>query len=419
MSIFRKLNLSILSRETGANSNEVTIYINIRVTDLGTKRKSVGITIPKKNYLNGQIIGRTDIVRNAIKRIELVKDKLQESFDNLVEKEMVPYPELVIENLSREEKNTLGLMTLCDKVLEQKNLAVKAGQSSKDLPEKFRTLKTQLQGYLQSSFNKNDTYLHRINFEFVSSFAHYLLSPEVNNGNVTVNKKMSNLSQVFTYAVKNDWMRRNPVDDWRSLPEPSTNNEFLTEEELLKVYEFELENDSYEIVKDAFIFMCLTGLAISDTKRLTYKQIAERDGQSHIIYVRKKTQKQMEIPLLGKAHEILSKYYNKPLQLSKKKSRIKTIDDPIFPIQADPLFNKKLKRMFEYNEVELDFDISSHCGRKTFGNLVSVKMGMSHASALLGHSSVKTTEKNYVDNFSKDASKERNKDMVKFLSNLN
>lgn len=415
MSIFRKLNLSVIARDTGSGTDK-TIYINIRVTDLGTKRKSAGISVPSKNYSNGQIIGKSEVARNASKRIESIKEKLQDSFDDLVERGILPYPELVIENLSREETNSVGIMTLADKVIEQKELALKSGRASKHLPEKFRVLKGQIQNFISKEYNKKDLFLYMVNHEFVSKFSHYLMSPEIGNSNVTVNKKMSNLGQLFTFAVKNEWMKRNPVEDWRPLPEPLTNNEFLTEEQLFKLYDFELENSTYEIVKDAFIFMCLTGLAISDTKKLTYKQIIEEDGQMHIFYVRKKTQKPIKIPLIDKALDILMKYYNRPFEVSKKKFRIKTVDDPIFQIQADALFNRKLKRMFEFNELHVDFEISSHSARKTFGNLISVKMGLYHASAFLGHSSVKTTEKNYVDNFSNDAAKERSKDMVKHLS---
>lgn len=417
MSIFRKLSLTLVARETG-DKNHKTIYINIRVTGLGAKRKSTNIDLPSKNYEDGRIVGKSEIAKNAIKKIDSIMTKLQESFDDLLEKGMVPYPELIVENLSREESNTIGMMALADKVIEQKELAAKSGRASDHLPEKFKVLKGQLQEYISKNYHKRDLFLYMVNYEFVANFAHYLLSSEVGNSNVTVNKKMSNLGQLFSFAIKNNWITYNPVNDWRPLPEPVTNNEFLTEEQLLKVYDFELENDSYEIVKDAFIFMCLTGLAISDTRKLIYKNIHEENDQLYISYIRRKTNKPITIPLVEKAASILTKHYKKPLAISKKKSKVKTIDDPIFQIQADAHFNKKLKKMFEFNELDLDFDIASHSARKTFGNLISVKMGMSHAAALLGHSSVKTTEKNYVDNFSKEAAKERSKSMIKSLSNL-
>jgi integrase len=70
----------------------------------------------------------------------------------------------------------------------------------------------------------------------------------------------------------------------------------------------------------------------------------------------------------------------------------------VFPVQSNQIYNQKIKKLFEANEMELDFIISSHAGRKTFGNLVNRLIGMSDASQMLGHSSTSITESNYVDN---------------------
>jgi integrase len=95
---------------------------------------------------------------------------------------------------------------------------------------------------------------------------------------------------------------------------------------------------------------------------------------------------------------LVNKYYAKPILKNRRQLVEKGPKDLLFPIQANATFNEKIKTFFEYNEMELDFKISTHAGRKTFGNLVAKLVGITDASQLLGHTSITVTEQSYVDN---------------------
>jgi site-specific recombinase XerD len=395
MSELNLLYLTVFGRKS-SNGKEYRIYIKIRVSGLGDKALSAGVSVAVSNFKNGKFSGRTVAVMEAEKNTRSIKELLQESYWNLVKSNQVPTPELVVTNLLNLRKEQLSLTTLLDTLVLQKEEMARSKESSMALPEKFRVLRTNAQAFVLQLYKRNDVFLNEVNLDFVSRFAVFLKS--VPNSNVTVNKKLSNLSQCFTYAVQNQWMPVNPCLSWKSLPEPSTNQEYLTESQLTRLIDFKFPNPSYEIVKDGFLFMCFTGLAYADLKAFTFEKVVLFDGEPIIQYNRTKTKKDIRIPLLPQAMSLVNKYYAKPILKNRRQLVEKGPKDLLFPIQANATFNEKIKTFFEYNEMELDFKISTHAGRKTFGNLVARLVGITDASQLLGHTSITVTEQSYVDN---------------------
>lgn len=125
-----------------------------------------------------------------------------------------------------------------------------------------------------------------------------------------------------------------------------------------------------EKVKDLFIFMCFTGLRVSDVMRFDPKLI---DGDTYI-YSAEKTMSEGFVPIKGVVKAILEKYDGKP------------------PRMAEQYFNRQIKEVFkdlgldraikikrrqgrnEYYEIKPLHDVvSSHTGRKTFISLALSK----------------------------------------------
>lgn len=401
MTAFTNLYLSLVGRKPNSKSdqNRLLIYLVIRVSGLGQKRLSTGISVPRSNFKNGSFAGRIPVVIAAEKHVASLKEKITISYSNLLSKGTLPTPDMIIDNMIAEQREEMSLMDLADVMIRQKEDAVKNDQATKHLTEKFRVMKTQLSEFLQSQLNKKDIFLNELNYDFINKYVAYLKSVE-NNGNVTINKKVSNFGQYFKYAIKNDWMKKDPTADWKPLPTIDTNDEYLTPDQFGRLLDFRLPNETYEVVKDSFIFMCLTGLAFSDMKRFSWNQIREVNGIIVLEYKRSKLRnnKFVKVPLVDMALSLATKHYMKPKKVGKRDFESKSDKDPVFDAQSMNIYNQKIKDFFVYNEMILEFEVSSHCARKTFGNLINRKSGISDASSLLGHSSVKITEKSYVDN---------------------
>jgi len=243
------------------------------VTGYPAKRFSAGITVDFKHYLNGQIVGRTKRAYESRKIILNQREKVREAFEKILETDKSPFPDYIISYMNSSQREEVTLLDLADLIIEHKTIAVKSGNATTHLTEKFTVLKGQLEGFVKLRYKRPDIFLSDINFDFVTGFSNYLQSEQIGNANVTVNKKMSNLGQLFKYAVKNEWMKRNPLEDRKRLKEMLTNEENLNESQLQETYNFITPSPSYDVIKDAFLFMCFKGMSFSDMRSLSMDKV--------------------------------------------------------------------------------------------------------------------------------------------------
>lgn len=396
------ISTTLVKRKTSKTNKNISISLNIRVKGFKPVRVATGIAIPEKNFTSGTVVGNGIKMAEYRKSLQKMIDAIESAYFDFIEQDKVPDPQLIIQYISNHQKDALTVLKLADMMVTQKKSELLAGNCTYHLVEKFQTIKDQLESFVTKELKKNDVFLGEVNFDFVTRFRFYLQN-DLNNGNTTVNKKMSNLGQLFKYAVKNDWMKKDPTQDLKKLEESKTNHEFLTEEELKKVMKFELPNDTHEVIKDSFLFMAFTGMAFSDMAKFRFGDIKDSEGGQILSYTRKKTGVTIQLPVNDILAGLISKHYSKPHYVSRlKKYCDKTENDPVFSVPAMQVYNRKIKTLFEYNELYLGFEVSSHCARKSFGNMVNNHLGLSVASHLLGHSSISITEKNYVDNHNED-----------------
>lgn len=101
-----------------------------------------------------------------------------------------------------------------------------------------------------------------------------------------------------------------------SMPEVDVDACYLTEEEILKLYRFDLSDcKRLERVRDLFVFGCWVGLRYSDYSNIKPENIIEEDGDLYIKMVTQKTKAIVIIPLNPIVLEIFKKYDANPNKL--------------------------------------------------------------------------------------------------------
>lgn len=100
----------------------------------------------------------------------------------------------------------------------------------------------------------------------------------------------------------------NPYDNFKLDKGEFTDRKFLGPEELAKLEEKEIENESLSRVRDMFLFCCYTGLAYSDLMLFDFEKAVLSNGKYRIRDYRKKTGSGFNITIMGKAMQILKKY---------------------------------------------------------------------------------------------------------------
>lgn len=181
--------------------------------------------------------------------------------------------------------------------------------------------------FIQKKYERKDLYLREINLGFIQGFHAFLLG-EKKMGQNSCTKHLKFLKKLLNLAVANSYISYNPVNAYKVEREP-VEVDFLDEEELRKIINFDTPLPRLERAKDMFLFGCFTGLSYIDIKTLTPEHF-EKDNTGRI-WIKKrrvKTGVLSRIPLLPIAKLILDKYKG---------------GEKLLPIQDPADINKYLK----------------------------------------------------------------------------
>lgn len=257
----------------------------------------------------------------------------------------------------------------------------------------------QVQSFIKWKYKKNDYLLEDLKPQLLVDFDYYLKT-ELNQVQVTINKTIQRFRKPIKIAVSEGYLDKDPF----ALHKPGRVKKeviFLSVEELERLENHHFQQPRLALVKDLFIFCCYTGLAYHEMTHLKKEHIVNGfDGNEWIQMKRKKTDKLISVPLLPKAKMILDKYQD--------------TRDYALPRFSNQKINSYLKEIAGI--IGINKPISHHMARKTFASSVLLynDVPMEIVSELLGHSSIKITQKNYEKVVQKRVSEE----MVRISSKL-
>lgn len=149
-----------------------------------------------------------------------------------------------------------------------------------------------------------------------------------------------------------------------------TENVYLTEDELDKIYLLEGLTKAEEIARDRFIVGCYTGLRVSDFIKLSKDHFVYKNGQTFIEYRTQKSQKEIIvlIPVHSRVEEIferLKKHAKNTLAEQVINRHIKNIAERAGINQEIILVKNKAGNQVEIKEPKFKH-ITTHTGRRTF-----------------------------------------------------
>ena len=219
----------------------------------------------------------------------------------------------------------------------------------------------------------------------------YFLKAKKGNKQITVNKTLQRFKKVIKQAQIEGFIDRDPFLGYK-VKKLNKQIVYLKQSELKKLEEHKFGNYRLEKVRDCFVLCCYTGLAYNEMSRLKSKHLQTNGGVNWIIIDRTKTEKTLEIPLLKKAENLISKYtFDKVLEL---------------PVVSNQRFNSYLKEIAEI--VGIEKNLTHHVARKTFATTVLLEnnIPIEIVSHVLGHSSIKVTQDHYGKILSSSVAKE-------------
>ena len=329
---------------------------------------------------SGTVLGNTKIARAINSYILSVRSSIYEHYKYLRETKTIVKP-VDIKNafLGIEEKGETIL-----ELFQQHNDDLRKLINIDYAPDTVQRYVTSLKHtreFIKYKFDKDDYYITDIDTKFILDFEMYLKTERNCTSNTAV-KYVKNFQKIVRIALSYGLISKDPFANIK-LKIKKTDRGFLTEEELLKLINTDIEIKRLEEIRDCFIFSCFTGLAYSDLKKLTRDDIVTgTDGGKWIKTYRKKTNTLSKIPILDIPQKLIDKYSDNPY------CNIKNV---LLPVRSNQKMNSYLK------EIEVICNInkrlSTHLARHTFATTVTLNNGIpiETVSKMLGHTNITTT----------------------------
>ncbi|MBO9153002.1 site-specific integrase [Chitinophaga sp. GCM10012297] len=247
---------------------------------------------------------------------------------------------------------------------------------------KFSQLSNAVQAFIRRHHKTDDLPLSKLNNQFLHELETYLFA-EKSMKLVSVNKVVQKLKSVVRMAVDFNWIADNPFPGHHFKHE-RIKVVFLTHEELQQLEGHTFTQERLRKVRDIFLFSVYTGLHYSDAMSLTEENVITGvDGAQWIRYTRAKTGKEIHIPLLNNAKQLIAHF-----------REIGTQFPFLLPRFSNQKINSYLKEVADI--AGLDTPLTHKIARKTFGSLLLYhNVPMKVVSELMGHSTVLVTERHY------------------------
>jgi len=378
-----KITLHFYPRETKTNANGQTpIYIRLTIDGERTEFSSKKF-IEKGKWSSelAKMKGTTEEARSINSYLDMMRSKVLGAEMTLLHKEEPVTVENVKSIISGIYKNHRTLVTVFqDHNNKMRELVGK--QYARGTLQRFEVTLNHIQNFLSWKNNDDDIALIKIDHAFITDFEFYLRSVKVCSNNTAV-KYVRNFRKIINICLNNDWLEKNPFSKYEGKVY-EVDKEFLTEEEIQKIYSKKFMNKRLEQVRDIFIFCCFTGLAYIDVQQLRKDHLGIGiDGNKWIFKNRQKTDTRSKIPLLPVAEELIQKYAEHPKCLN---------EDRILPVLSNQKMNSYLKEIGDVCGIQKE--ITFHMARHSFATSVTLTNGVpiESVSKMLGHKSLRTTQ---------------------------
>lgn len=363
-------------------SGPMPIYLRISV-DSKRSEISVGRSCLPSNWNShaGRSKGNKEDVKLLNAYLDSLHTKLNIAHQLLVESGK----DITVENLrssisGKKEKSKMLL-----EIFEDHNSKVEALLGNGFEPNTLKGYKTtvkHLRAFVVFQLKVEDVDILKLNHAFIVDFEFYLRSV-CKISLVSAAKYIKNLKKIVNSCIAHGWIPKNPFANYKSKAKAG-DRVYLSQNELISIYQKQFSIDRLIQVKDIFLFCCYTGLAYADIKKLRRQEIGVGiDGGFWIFTKRKKTDTSTRVPLLDIAVEILDKYKDHPSCEA---------ENTLLPVLSNQKMNAYLKEIADLCGITKT--LTFHIARHTFATTVTLSNGVpiETVSKMLGHTNIKTTQ---------------------------
>ncbi len=378
-----KITLHFYTRSKKANTTgKLPIYVRLTVNGERLEFSSKKfIDKAKWSPELAKMKGSTEEARSINSYLDMMRSKVLSTEMDLLHKE----EEISIENFQAILLGTNRTDRMLIPIFQDHNNKMKELLGKKyahGTLQRFQVTLNHIENFLFWKYQVTDIRIDKIDHAMIMELEFYLRSVK-NCANNTAVKYIRNFRKIINICLNNDWLDKDPFSKYDGKVY-EIDKEFLTEEEIQKIYGKRFVNTRLEQVRDIFIFCCFTGLAYIDVQQLRKDHLGIGiDGQKWIFKNRQKTDVRSKIPLLPIAEELVQKYAEHPKCVN---------EDRILPVLSNQKMNSYLKEIGDVCGIQKE--ITFHMARHSFATSITLTNGVpiESVSKMLGHKSLRTTQ---------------------------
>jgi len=233
--------------------------------------------------------------------------------------------------------------------------------------------------HLENYLGSDTLPFKKIDKKFCEGFKEYLTNVKKTNGEPLASSSIASYFSKFratlNKAVKKRYISFNPANEVETPRVKTPKREHLTVEELKAVSKAECR---YPVLKNAFMFACLTGLRWSDVQKLTWSEIEQNEDGWRVVFHQKKTDGLQYVEIPDNAKQYVGEPIDPEVRVFKG-------------LKYSSYMNVALERWMM--KAGITKNITFHCARHTYA-ILQLQHGADiyTVSKLLGHKNLKTTQ---------------------------
>lgn len=377
----QKVRLGYFLYSTKASKkDQIPVYVKVRVNSTVTSI-ATGCSIPHELWdkETKRVKGSSQIAIQTNNRLKLIEDEVYSHAFALERSGKILTAQILKDHVLGKNKKPTVRDSLHDYTSMIRSL-IGNKYSSKTL-EKYKQTQVRIIEFMENELKIQDLNLICLNDSFLYDFEHFLRRVHYNNQN-TCAKHFQRFTTMIRYSLQRGTIEKYPFADYKIRPVQKEVT-FLNNDEIDMLRNTDL-GETLNKVRDCFMFAIFTGLAYRELANLHANHIVQGyDGEQWLKYRRQKTKKEVLIPLLPQAKEILERYNSNGLR------------GTLLPIISNAKFNKHLKKIGEMCSIQTPLTV--HIARRTFATTILMlnNVPLEIISQCLGHSEISITQKSY------------------------
>lgn len=357
-------NLTFIFDRKGQATKTKAAVVELRITAGNTRKYiSTGVKLLPKEWSNGSVVGRKDW-KEVNEQLQLIKKRCSEVITAMMDDGCL-------------DLNSLSAMVKVS-MMQQQTFIDYAKEMAK---RRYKSISEGTKKHYELTFRFLESWRGIVSFADVTERNIQRMDDELERKGLKECSRWSyhKIVKMFVLqAMEDGLIKRNP---YVRLDIGKGNEEglkrFLNPDEFHRLESCVIPIERLRRVRDLFVFQTYTMMSYSDLAAFEYGNCVQVGGQMVYRAKRKKTGQEFTVLLLRPALIVLKRYGNK------------------LPMISNVKYNEYLKAAVMY--AGIDKRVTTHWARHTGATLMlnEGKMPMHVVQHILGHASIRETEKTY------------------------